>query len=168
MRSQNLAFLILALTAALSTALVPARAQVADSIVACRQTPGTFPQAPLRLMTKELSPQSSTIMIESVGNAIDLQRRVERVILVPPSGPLQVTAPSRASAKIASTIENGQQASIMTIAVPLTAPGPYRVLVEDRDMSAPAGCALSFIEAIGEVTVVLASDATQSRKSDHF
>jgi hypothetical protein len=152
MQSRYLAFLIVTL-AAVWCAASPLRAQVADSNPACRQTPGSYPQAPLQLVTKELSPRSSTIAIESVSGAADLQRRVERVIFVPPSGPLEVVTASHTFARIDPTIENGQRASIMTIVVPVLAPGSYRVLVEDRDLSAPAGCAISFTEAIGEVTV---------------
>lgn len=97
--------------------------------------------------------KSSEIIVLSNAGARDLIARIERVILVPAAGPIAVFQVSPRNAFVSSSTNDGRRISSIKITIGLPPDGAYRVLVEDRDLSAPSGCPISFIVAIGSLTV---------------
>jgi hypothetical protein len=109
---------------------------------ACRQTPGSAPQPPLYLLGYDVSSTAPQLRIATSGSADDLSMRVLRVFLVPDRGPATLIR-----------IDPDHPAHVVTVPLPKLARGDYRVLVEDNDLSAPAGCPLSFFVVIGTIQV---------------
>ena len=117
---------------------------------ACSQTPGSAPQLPLFLIEGG-AVGSNVIRIGSLAGASDLSERVLRVTLVPAKGEAVVLNASFPPAVI--SMHQGRPIATLTVPVPHVAPGEYRILVEDKDISAPSGCNISFYVVLGTMRV---------------
>jgi|SRR5579872_602188 len=121
---------------------------------ACKQTPGSSPQYAMWLGDSSFTPASSEIEILSDAGDRTLRALLKRVILVPVAGPIDGVELLPINSSISSSIRDGRRVSSINIKLALLPPdGTYRVLVEVRDLSAPQGCSITFINAIGSLTV---------------
>lgn len=132
--------------------LSPRVADAQRMVDPCTQTPGSAPQLPLSLGASSFARSESFITIIGLGGPEDLMSRVKRVILVAPSGPIEVIQATSHNAITVAPTDN-IHASVVRISIPTPHNGVYRVLIEDKDLSSPPGCPISFIEAIGSVSV---------------
>jgi hypothetical protein len=118
---------------------------------ACRQTPGSAPQPPLFIVDDHAGASEASFRIGTLGGSSDLAARVLRVTLIPATGPATVID-GRFGASV-NELYDGRPITALTIPLKRVSPGHYRVLVEDRDLSAPPGCAMTFRVVIGSLDV---------------
>ncbi len=115
-------------------------------------TPGSAPQLPITL-THSVATEAQ-LQLELASRQSDLRTRVMKVILVPAKGPIavaEITA-ERLSHEHQQR-NNGVTLYSVTVTMAKPPPDQYRVLLEDRDLAAPANCPLEFFEDLGSINV---------------
>jgi hypothetical protein len=123
--------------------------------IACSATPESAPQLPIFLLRADFHSHTAVLYLAVLGNGTDdLAARVRQVTLVPPQGLARViTAAPENVQSIRTETQEGRTISVIGIPFVRPAPGNYRVLVEDKDMSAPVRCNLSFLVVVGSLQV---------------